>query len=151
MNRRHAFTLIELLIVVAIIGILAAIAVPSFMRARQRTYITRYVSGLRIVTDAFSMYAAEHGSYPADCQPAVLPAGMALYLGKNFDFTAPTPIGGNWDWDYKVYGFTGGVSVVASTFSAADMLDIDTRIDDGVLSTGSFRVGSGRYTSIIEF
>lgn len=57
------FTLIELLIVVAIIGILAAIAVPNFINAQTRAKIARVVSDLKAVTQAMEMYFIDHNSY----------------------------------------------------------------------------------------
>lgn len=58
---RKAFTLIELLIVVAIIGILAAIAVPNFLNARMRAKIARSESSLRTIDFAFTAYLLDAG------------------------------------------------------------------------------------------
>jgi type IV pilus assembly protein PilA len=97
------------------------------------------------------MYAAEHNGYPPDVNRAIVPAGMSLYFGTKLDWTKPTPIGGDWDWDYNQFGFTAGVSVIGSTASAAQMLEIDSKIDNGDLSTGQFQdKGNGRYTFIVE-
>ncbi len=63
---RNAFTLIELLIVVAIIGILAAIAVPNFLNAQTRAKIARVQSEFRSISQAFEMYKLDNGSYPGD-------------------------------------------------------------------------------------
>ncbi len=137
------------MIVVAIIALLAAIAVPAFMNARKKAQNTRFINDLRVAVDAFETYAAEHTTYPPDVGRGVVPPGMATYLGR-LDFTAPTPIGGNWDWDFGVFGFTAGVTVAEPTAGADQLQQIDERIDDGNLATGTFRAGSGRYTFIIE-
>ena len=61
---QYAFTLIELLIVVAIIGILAAIAVPNFLQAQVRAKLSKAVSNMRTVATALEMYYMDKGSYP---------------------------------------------------------------------------------------
>lgn len=60
--RRSGFTLIELLIVVAIIGILAAIAVPNFLNARIRANVARTRADLRSVGMAENTYMLDHGN-----------------------------------------------------------------------------------------
>jgi prepilin-type N-terminal cleavage/methylation domain-containing protein len=62
--RRKAFTLIELLIVVAIIAILAAIAVPNFLEAQTRSKVSRVHADLRSLAIAFETYYSDHNMYP---------------------------------------------------------------------------------------
>ncbi|HQQ00020.1 MAG TPA: prepilin-type N-terminal cleavage/methylation domain-containing protein [bacterium] len=62
-RQRGAFTLIELLIVVAIIGILAAIAVPNFLNARMRATIARMETDVKALGDALMMYRIDHRCY----------------------------------------------------------------------------------------
>ncbi len=64
MTKSKAFTLIELLIVVAIIGILAAIAVPNFLQAQIRAKVAKAVSNMRSVETGLEMYYLDKGSYP---------------------------------------------------------------------------------------
>ncbi len=64
MRLKHAFTLIELLIVVAIIGILAAIAVPNFMNARIRAKISHSQSEQRTYKQIQQMYLLDNNELP---------------------------------------------------------------------------------------
>jgi prepilin-type N-terminal cleavage/methylation domain-containing protein len=59
-TRRSGFTLVEIMIVVAIIALLAAIAVPNFLRARKRSQATRIIEDLRVIDNATDEYAIEN-------------------------------------------------------------------------------------------
>ena len=58
-HRRGGFTLVEIMIVVAIIALLAAIAVPNFLRSRKRSQATRILEDLRMIDAAIDQYAIE--------------------------------------------------------------------------------------------
>ncbi len=61
LNRnRGGFTLVEIMIVVAIIALLAAIAVPGFLRARKRSQASRVINDLRLIDAAVDQYAIEN-------------------------------------------------------------------------------------------
>jgi prepilin-type N-terminal cleavage/methylation domain-containing protein len=60
LNRKHTgFTLVEIMIVVAIIALLAAIAVPGFLRARKRSQASKILNDLRMIDAAVDQYAIE--------------------------------------------------------------------------------------------
>ena len=76
MQQRRAFTLIELLIVVAIIAILAAIAVPNFLEAQVRSQVSRQLSNMRTVATALETYHIDNNEYPmTTVSPLNPPAG----------------------------------------------------------------------------
>ena len=59
-RKKHAgFTLVEIMIVVAIIALLAAIAVPGFLRARKRSQASKILNDLRLIDSAVDQYAIE--------------------------------------------------------------------------------------------
>ena len=58
-SRKAGFTLVEIMIVVAIIALLAAIAVPGFLRARKRSQASRILNDLRMIDAACDQYAIE--------------------------------------------------------------------------------------------
>jgi prepilin-type N-terminal cleavage/methylation domain-containing protein len=59
-RRRRAFTLIEVMLVVAIISLLATLAIPNYLRARKRAQATRLYDDLRAVDHAMELYTIEH-------------------------------------------------------------------------------------------
>jgi prepilin-type N-terminal cleavage/methylation domain-containing protein len=66
---RHGFTLVEIMIVVAIIALLASIAVPGFLRARKRSQASRVINDLRLIDNAVDMYAIENSKKGGDPVP----------------------------------------------------------------------------------
>lgn len=64
MTQKKAFTLIELLIVVAIIAILAAIAVPNFLEAQTRSKVSRCRADMRTVVTGLEIYKLDNNQYP---------------------------------------------------------------------------------------
>lgn len=68
--KRNAFTLIELLIVVAIIAILAAIAVPNFLEAQVRAKVSRARTDLRTIATGLEAYFADNNKYPPNPDPS---------------------------------------------------------------------------------
>jgi len=65
-KKRGGFTLIELLIVVAIIGILAGIAIPSFVGTRSKARVSRVFADFRTIGEALETYAVDNIGYPSE-------------------------------------------------------------------------------------
>jgi len=143
------FTLVEIMIVTAIIGLLASLALPSFNRARMNSQNASLSADLRTATGAFGMYAIEHGDYPPDVGPGVMPENMAPYL-SNMAWLGETPLGGQWDWDRNVFGVRAGVSVFQPTASIEQLLMLDRKIDNGDLATGAFRERNEGYIKVMQ-
>jgi len=79
-GRRSAFTLVEIMIVVAIIALLAAIAVPGFLRARKRSQASRIINDLRLIDSAIDQYAIETSKKTGD---TVAVSDWTNYLKKD--------------------------------------------------------------------
>ncbi len=65
-TNKEGFTLIELMIVIAIIGILAAVAIPQFTKYRARSFNTQALGDVRVVSNEVGGYYAEWNEYPQD-------------------------------------------------------------------------------------
>ena len=96
MTERNAkgFTLIELLIVVAIIGIIAAIAIPNLLNAIDRGKQKRTMADLRSIGTAVEAYAVDNNNYPVAADAASLSSSVAPIYIK----TMPTKDG----WSYTL-------------------------------------------------
>src|SRR5881394_1533154 len=79
-TKRGGFTLVEIMIVVAIIALLAAIAVPGFLRARKRSQASKIINDLRLIDAAVDQYAIETTKKSGD---PVLVTDWTNYLKKD--------------------------------------------------------------------
>jgi prepilin-type N-terminal cleavage/methylation domain-containing protein len=148
-RRKGAFTLVEIMIVVVIIGLLAGLAIPGIQKVQYRSKNSRFVNDLRIFTQAFETYSLQNGGWPPNVGPGVVPAGLSTSLQVSV-WTAPTILGGNWNYDRNINGIGVAVSVSGGTIDDARMMEIDAMIDDGDLNTGHFQKVAGRFMYILE-
>src|SRR5882762_8948442 len=103
-KNRGGFTLVEIMIVVAIIALLAAIAVPNFLRARKRSQATRILEDLRMIDSALDQYAIENnksGGQAANWTDVkgYLKTGSSLYNSGGIDMLGGT-YGSAWSVDF---------------------------------------------------
>lgn len=66
LTRSRGFTLIEIMIVVAIVGLVASIGVPNYLRSRKRAQSTRMLDDLRLIDNAMDRYAIDNSKSPGD-------------------------------------------------------------------------------------
>ena len=92
LNARNeaGFTLIELMIVIAIIGILAAIAIPQFNAYRARSYNAGALADLRNIETAVEAYYVDYQHYPT----AITPTGGGTVLNTNYGYQPTTGVTG---------------------------------------------------------
>lgn len=149
-KRRAGFTLVEIMIVVVIIGLLAALATQSYMKVQEQSHVSRAANDLRVFAEGFERYALENGQWPADGTPNSIPAGMSGYFA-DVTWQSGTSLGGVYDWDQGVFGVTASVSIVSATASRPALVKLDALIDDGDLSSGRLReLFAGRLAFILE-
>jgi len=101
LKQQKGFTLVELLVVVAIIGILAAIAVPKFADSTKAAKGAKIVADLRSIDSAIMLYSANNGvdaktvdkakaeNYITWPTTTVVASDVVLVNGKSFTITAP--------------------------------------------------------------
>src|SRR6202047_2986137 len=91
-TKRAGFTLVEIMIVVAIIALLAAIAVPGFLRARKRSQASRIINDLRLIDSAVDQYAIETNKKSGD-PVAITDWTKYLKVGTNLYVTGKDVLG----------------------------------------------------------
>jgi prepilin-type N-terminal cleavage/methylation domain-containing protein len=79
-NKKAGFTLVEIMIVVAIIGLLAAIAIPNFVKARNTAQINACIGNLRQIEGAKQQWAIENKKASSDSPADSDLFGSTLYL-----------------------------------------------------------------------
>ena len=113
-NKRAGFTLVEIMIVVAIIALLAAIAVPNFLRSRKRSQATQVLEDLRILDSAVDQYAIENNKNSA-MNPSFADLQSYIKTGTRLYSSSNTDILGN---SFGTYSVDTPPKVPAATFTA---------------------------------
>lgn len=103
---RGGFTLVEMLIVVCIVGILAAVGVPSYQKVVHEARAAAIMTDWRTVRSAVIQYNMDRGDWPSDTRAGVVPAELEPYLGDVL-FS-----GKGYQLDYENWSGLIGVSVV---------------------------------------
>ncbi len=140
-NRKGGFTLIELMIVVAIIGILAAIAIPNFLRFQLKAKSSEGKTNLAAIRTAEESYYSEFGLYvsalasPATVDDNLKKAFSNVQNGPNagFDRLGWSPEG----WVF--FNYVVAANGAFSQFTASAQADIDA---DGTGQTWGYRKGT---------
>ncbi|MGV6814315.1 MAG: type II secretion system protein [Phycisphaerales bacterium] len=150
MKRYSAFTMIELVVVITVIGILAAIVVPKFANAQADSRVAAAGEDILSMARTVEQYYHKNGYWPADTAAGVTPPELVALLKNNEAFAKPCPIGNAYDYGHVTatgsHTVTIGLvtSLSTSSISQDDAAALDAHLDDGVLTTGKFQaVGTG--------
>ncbi|WP_269526641.1 type II secretion system protein [Coraliomargarita parva] len=143
-RRTGAFTLVELAVAVAVIGILAALAIPYFKRTLDRSRMSTLENDLRIYEQDFDTYELKNGFYPASQPTAgVNPVGMEGQMSRAW--ILPSPVGGTYRWVYsteeKPEDRIAYIEIIGSPehpiiLDTRQLAKIDDELDDGNISSG---------------
>lgn len=143
----RAFSLIELLVVVVVIGILAAIVVPNTINAGDSARIAATSEDFQAIERAVEAYRNTNGRWPADVNQATLPPELASYFIKANPFNKTVPVGGVYDYEGATSSRGPRISIRSATGnpgpSDAMATDLDEFMDDGNLESGKLRKAGG--------
>ena len=122
-NNKSAFTLVEIMIVVAIIGLLAALAIPGFVKARKQSQGRRIINDARQMDAAIDQWALENGKKDGD---AVVVSEAQTYMKTTWPVNdlLNNPYGGLVAGTVGPVG-TNQVTISATTKSALQLVGID--------------------------
>jgi len=153
-KKSKGFTLIELLIVVAIIGILAALLIPNAMSALQKAKQKGTMKDIMTITTACMDYVTDNGVAPTATAPqnGVYTVGDSFYTAVCPFYVKSLPVSDQWGNDFHVYSGTfviGHMGIPATPAPGKDDFAVASWGRDDKLGTHAYTVAdptSGFYT-----
>ncbi|MGE5177022.1 MAG: type II secretion system protein [Hyphomicrobiales bacterium] len=85
-ERSGGFTAVELAIVLVALGIIAAIAIPSYVNLVREVRAGQAIADIQALRAAVYLYYGDHGSWPPEAQAGAIPTGLDTYLPKGMIF-----------------------------------------------------------------
>ncbi|MFA6961294.1 MAG: type II secretion system protein [Opitutaceae bacterium] len=143
------FTLLEIIVVVTIIGLLAAIAIPAYQKLKQRSANTAVNNDLRVASGALEYYVLDKGSWPPDGAGG-WPNELIGYLPPPDRWNLPTPIGGTWSWAINTDNTLASLRINNFTATPSQVADLDKMNDDGDLTTGKLFTSGQSLIYVLE-
>lgn len=152
---KSGFSVVEVAIVVTIIGILAALAIPLFSIIIKKSRFSALASDLRTYGEAFTTYALENADYPpshsiaGEYVPELAPTGAPEEKLLSTSWLEPSPVGGVYTWVYttsldpadrEAYIELKEEGEKTFSIAMADVIRLDEQIDDGNLARGYLQV-----------
>ncbi|MEM3827662.1 MAG: prepilin-type N-terminal cleavage/methylation domain-containing protein [Conexivisphaerales archaeon] len=133
MKNRKGFTLIELMIVIAIIIILAAIAIPNYLKMQQRAKISAIESDMKSISTALEAYNSDWSQYP----------GVSTWDNLKKELTGDTTATTNISSHTTVTGEAGGIEYI----SQANLEALEKKVGYTTSNTTplSYSVDNGKY------
>lgn len=133
------FTLVEIMIVVVIVGLLAAMAAPAYRMVRRNSNVRLLTNDFRKYADAIIIYNLEYGDWPETAAMSVIPDGMVGMMPPGY--TEGSTLSGGFAWDYD----SEELSLTGSSADDQLMIRVDQVLDDGDLNTGAFTKSGNDY------
>jgi prepilin-type N-terminal cleavage/methylation domain-containing protein len=155
---KTGFSLLELAVVAAIVGIIAALAIPAYMNVVRASRFTALSNDLRVHSEAILTHVADTGDYPSTHkQVGKFIPGMEGALSGSW--LEETPVGGAYTWVYtqqsNLKRRRAFIQIVRRNkypfkITLSELVDLDEKIDDGNLAQGHLQVAGNRIRYFVK-
>ena len=124
-SRRAGFTLIEVMIVAAVVGILAGLAIPNLRTMLYKARAVEIAGEMDVVRVAALQYNANNLVWPAESAAGTIPVGMEPFLPENYSFTKD-----GYQLDYENWALPSGLP---GDPNAQALIGVSVVVDDDVM------------------